>query len=219
MKAARWLGCILPAALLAAAGCSEPDAIRVLDEPKPTRPPVPPVPADKKQFRTLAAMFPRDDADEAVKKHPQGSWWFFKLSGPAAEVAPHEADFWKLVDSVRFGADPDGTPGWTLPPGWTEEKAAGGMGQYATLKAPDGKSKVAVSLARGIVLANVQRWWGQLWGPEKATEVTAVNLPDFSRLRTVHGRLAVTVDMAGPKDPNLKAGGPMANPHNPHEGK
>ena len=219
MKSARWIRCVLPAVILAVAGCSDPDVIRVLDEPKSTRPPVPPVPDDKKQFRTLAAMFPRDDADEVKKKNPSGSWWFFKMSGPAADVATHEADFWKTVDSVRMNEDANNPLVWQLPAGWTEEKATGEMGQYATLKSPDGKGKIAISLAQGIVLSNVQRWWGQLWGRDQAREVTGVNVSDFSRQRVVNGRLVVTVDLFGPKDPNLKSGGPMVNPHNPHGGQ
>jgi hypothetical protein len=53
---------------------------------------------------------------------------------------------------------------WTLPKGWTEEKA-GGM-RYATLKAP-GTGKLDISVvflpgAAGGELANVNRWRGQI---------------------------------------------------------
>ena len=53
---------------------------------------------------------------------------------------------------------------WTLPKGWTEEKA-GGM-RYATLKAPAaGKLDISVVFlpgAAGGELANVNRWRGQI---------------------------------------------------------
>lgn len=210
-------------AVLVATGCSEPDGIRVLDEPKPTRPAAPQVPEDQKPFRTLAAMFPRDDPASLQAKDPAGSWWFFKLSGPAAAVAKYAADFDKLIDSVRFPQDEVEPITWTTPEGWKRE-AGSGMGmakRFATIKSPGGEVEVSVTTLGGVVLNTVQRWWGQLWGPEKQGEVTAINLPDFARQRMVNGRFVLTVDLSGPRDPNAKApnpAGPVANPHNPHGG-
>ena len=203
---ARPTGCVLAAVLFAAIGCSEPEAIRVLDESKASaRPPAPTVPADQKQFRTLAAMVPADGLARETSPH----WWFFKLSGPAAVVARYEADFDKLIGSVRSKPDGDDPIAWELPSGWKQD--FGGMKRFATLKAPGGDAEVSVSQAGGTALSNTQRWWVQLWGKEKEQEVTAVNLPDFVRQQNVRGRLVLRIDLSGPKDPN--ASRPMANPH------
>ncbi len=209
MMAVRPGRCIVLAAMLAAAGCGEPDAIRVEDEPALPQPAVPPIPADQKQFRTLAAMVPADGGRE---NDPH--WWFFKLSGPTAVVSKYEADFNKLIDSVRSGSQEDPIS-WELPAGWHRE--AGGAMRFASLKAPGGDAEVSVSRAGGFISSNAQRWWIQLWGRERADDVTAANVNDFTHQRTVNGRIIITVDMAGPKDPNAKdpnGGGPMMmNPH------
>jgi hypothetical protein len=192
-------------AVLFAAGCSDPEGVRVLDERKPAPPAGPTVPADQKQFRTLAAMVPAD----VEKDNPH--WWFFKLSGPAAVVAKYEADFDKLVGSVRSVADETNPITWELPAGWTAEMAKPGMMRYATLKAPGGEAEVAVSQAGGWVISNVQRWWGQLWGKDKEGDVTPVHLDALVRQQTVKGRLVLRVDLYGPNDPNARP--MMANPH------
>ena len=210
MKAVRPVRCAVFAVLLAAAGCSDPEGVRVLDEPKPARPGVPPVPADQKKFRTLAAMVPADSAKDDERR-----WWFLKMSGPAEVVGKYEADFDKLIGSLRVSPDPAAPIAWDLPAGWKREGDGKGM-RFATLKAPGGDAEVSVTRFGGLVVSNVQRWWGQLWGKEREGDVTAANLLDFARERMVNGRLIFTVDMAGPKDPNAKgpnAGGPMMNPH------
>ncbi len=201
---ARPARCVVLAVLLAA-GCSDTESIRVLDESKSGRPPVAPVPADQKQYRTLAAMVPADTGEAGGQ-----NWWFFKLSGKADVVAEFEPSFNKLLDSVRAEADEKKPITWTLPPGWTE--GDGNTMRYATLKAPGGAAEVAVSRAGGILQMNVQRWWGQLWGKDKEDQVTAANLSDYVRQRVVNGRLIFLVDMSGPKDPNANAA-KMMNPH------
>lgn len=212
MMAARPGRCIVFAAILAIAGCGEPDAIRVQDEPVPKGPAVPPIPADQKQFRTLAAMVPADGKENSKDMGPH--WWFFKLSGPIAVVNKYEADFNKLIESVRSGPDPEDPIAWALPAGWKRE--AGGAMQFANLKAPGGDAEVTVSQAGGTVSSNAQRWWTQLWGQERVADGTSPNVDDFTHQRMVNGRIIITVDMAGPKDPKAKApngGGPMMNPH------
>jgi hypothetical protein len=150
-------------------------------------------------------MVPADTGD------PNGqSWWFFKLSGKADVVAKFEAEFNTLIDSVRTSSDEKKPITWTLPPGWSEGE--GNMVRYATLKAPGGAAEVAVSRAGGILRANVQRWWGQLWGKDKEDDVTAANLPDYTKQRLIDGRLVIMVDMSGPKDPNANVP-KMMNPH------
>jgi len=89
--------------------------------------------------------------------------WFFKLTGDPESVEAQQEAFRSLVKSVNFAAD--GKPSWTLPAGWQE--LPGGQFRYATIRLPqttaDGKPlEVTVSTAGGDVLANVNRWRGQL---------------------------------------------------------
>ena len=206
MKCARCLRCVALAVALAVAGCSESESIRVLNEPKSPPPAVPNVSADQKQYRTLAAMIP---ADTGGKDNPH--WWFFKMSGKAGVVAKYEADFDKLIATVHSTANGEEPITWELPPGW--QKSEGSAIRYATLKPPAGDAEVAVSQAGGSVVFNAQRWWGQLWGQEKDTDITPVNLSAFVRQEVVKARLILRVDMAGPKDPNVKGPMMMRNPH------
>jgi hypothetical protein len=219
MKAARCARCVVFAVALAVAGCSDSESVRVLEEAKSTKPAPAEIPADQKQFRTLAAMVPADDTTKEDSQH----WWFFKLSGKAAVVAKYEADFNKLIESLRTQANDNDPVVRTLPSGWTREKGGTGMmSRFATLKSPGGDVEVAVTRFGGLVFMNVQRWWTQLWGKERSGDVTAANVFDYARQRTINGRLVITVDMSGPKDPNAKdpsMGGPMTNPHNPHGGQ
>jgi hypothetical protein len=191
---------------LAAGGCSESESIRVLDEPKSPPPAVPNVFPDQKQYRTLAVMVP---ADTGGKDNPH--WWFFKMSGKADVVGKYEADFNKLMGTVHSSASSEEPISWQLPQGW--QKTEGSAMRYATLKPPGGEAEVAVSQAGGSVVFNAQRWWGQLWGQEKSAEITPVNLSGFVRQEVVKGRLILRVDMAGPKDPNVKGPMMMGNPH------
>jgi hypothetical protein len=209
MMAVRPGRCIVLAAMLAATGCGEPDAIRVEDEPALPQPAVPPIPADKKQFRTLAAMVPVDGAET------RSSWWFFKLSGPAATIGKYEADFDKLLDTVLASSDEKNPITWELPKGWTRQDAPPGGMRFATLKAPGDEVEIAVTRFGGSVLANAQRWWSELWGKEKSQELTVAMLPEYVHQRTVKGRLILRVDMFGPNEPPKR---PMMMNPNPHGG-
>jgi hypothetical protein len=181
------------AVLLSAAGCSDPDQVRVLEETRFPRPAPAPPPPDQQKFRTLAAMFPHDS---------DGRWWFVKFSGPADVVGAHAETFRKLVESVRVSGDADHPITWDTPPGWVQE--AGGPARYATLRLADRESgaEIAISSAGGTVLQNVNRWRGQL-GLE---DVSPSALDAVAPVRPVNGRVAIVVDMSGPQ---LKAPGPM----------
>jgi hypothetical protein len=205
MKAARFTRCVALAMALAVAGCSDSESIRVLDEPKPQPPAAPTIPADQKQYRTLAAMVPADTGGK-----DNAHWWFFKMSGKAEAIARSEADFDKLIATVHSSASADEPISWELPLGW--QRTEGSAMRFATLKAPGGEAEVAVSQAGGSVVFNAQRWWGQLWGEDKAIEITPVNMDAYVRRQVVKGRLILRVDMSGPKDPNAKRP-MMMNPH------
>jgi hypothetical protein len=185
--------------LAGAAGCADPESVKVSDEPKPSRPGAAPVPPEQKKFRTLGAIYAADGgtAENAVR------WWFLKFSGPSELVAQYEADVRKLIESVQTTGGPSPIT-WTLPPGWVEEKGGGGFGRFATLKSADGKAVVTVSQAGGTLLDNVRRWWTQLWGQERGGDITGTNLFDYAKQTEVRGRVAFVVDVAGPKDPAAK---------------
>jgi hypothetical protein len=210
MKSARWIRCVVPVIALAAVGCPDPETVRVHDELAPKPAATPTIPAEQKKYRTLAAMVPGDTGGQDT-----AYWWFLKMSGPTAVIDKYEADFDKLLGTV-WAAPGSGEPAitWDLPQGWKREDGGGSSiaPRFATLKAPGGDAEIAVSLARGTVVGNAQRWWGQLWGDEKAGEVTPVNLEAYSRHQVVRGRLILRVDMAGPNDPNAKRP-KMMNPH------
>ena len=86
-------------AILALAGCGEPEAVRVHDETPIPAPKTAPIPADQKKFRTLVAMVPAD-APESSK-----TWWFFRMVGPAPLVGKYEADFDRLFNTLQATSD------------------------------------------------------------------------------------------------------------------
>jgi hypothetical protein len=210
MMAARPGRWIVFTAILAVIGCSDSDAVRVHDETPPPKPTTPTIHADQKKFRTLAAMVPADGMETGP------SWWFLKMSGPAATIGKYEADFDKLFNSLLANADVTNPISWELPAGWTQEITGSESMRYATLKAPGGEFEISVTNFGGSTLANAQRWWGELWGKEKATELTPAMLPEYVQQRTVKGRLILRVDMTGPKDP--KESKKMGGGFNPHGG-
>jgi hypothetical protein len=217
--AARPGRCIVFIAILALAGCGEPETVRVHDETPTPAPKTAPIPADQKKFRTLVAMVPAD-APESSK-----TWWFFRMVGPAPLVGKYEADFDRLFNTLQATSDENDPIRWELPPGWTwtkAEKAPGAMAsRYGTLKSPGGEMEIVVTQFGGSVLANAQRWWGDFWGKDKAQDFTATMLPEYVQQKNVKGRLILKVDMAGPNEPPQRPGSMMGNPHgamNPHSG-
>ncbi|HEV3385884.1 MAG TPA: hypothetical protein VG097_13790 [Gemmata sp.] len=205
MMAARPGRWIVFTAILAVIGCSESDQVRIHDEIPPPKPVVPPISAEQKLFRTLAAMVPVDGKE---------SWWFLKMTGPIAVIGKYEADFDKLFNSLLAKEDEINPISWELPTGWTQEIAPPGAMRFATLKSPGGEIEITVTKFGGSVLANAQRWWGELWGKEKGLTLTDAMLPEYIQQRTVKGRLILRVDMSGPNEPPKR---PMMP--NPHGGK
>jgi hypothetical protein len=200
----------VPTVIVAIAGCTEPEAIRVYDEPKAKPAPAPTIAADQKKFRTLAAMVPADFGGQ-----DSAGWWFLKMSGPVAVIDKYEGDFDKLFGSLRAAYEGDEpTITWDLPQGWKREEG-GGSGfakRYATLRAPGDDAEIAVSFARGTIVGNVQRWWTQLWGEERVADITPLTMDAYVARRVVKDRLLFRVDMAGPNDPGATRP-MMMNPH------
>ena len=170
-------------------GCGEPDSIRryqVPSEQSPAAPRVEIPPAESQ--RMLAAMI----ADG-------GQVWFVKLMGPAEPVGRVADGFQQLVESIRWADDP-AEPTWDLPEGWAQRP--GDARRFATLVA-DGLETSVSSLPNpsadwdGYVLANLNRWRGQL----QLAPISAEQLSQAIRRSELDGRPTVWVDLLGGTSP------------------
>ncbi len=189
-----WL-VLTAAGLFAAAGCGERDGgVKVHTAPKPAG--AGPVnasaadapAADGTQYRILGAMFPADD--------PQ---WFFKLTGKADDLKPHEAGFDALLKSVRFPNGLKSPPVWTLPDGWTDTGPSGMRAATIKFGPADRPQEISVMQAMGGVKGNVDRWAGQVGATADATAKATTEVTSEA------GAKGLRVDLTGPKNPS--AGG------------
>jgi len=152
-----------------------------------------------------------------------GTPWFFKLSGESDLVKANEAKFLDFLKEVQFhsgshGAPPatagrpaarpasDGPPSvWTVPDGW--KATPPGQMVLASFQAPGADGAVVettVSMLSGDgggVLANVNRWRGQMQLPPAQPG----ELEGMLRRVDIHGHTAVFADMEGV---NAKTGKP-----------
>jgi hypothetical protein len=116
-------------------------------------------PAESAPKQTLGAIFVHGETG-----------WFFKASDDPAKLTPLTARLREFVESVRFAADADSEPTWTLPEGWTRE--AGNQFRFATIRtgASPPSPEISVTKLPGpadgdldtFVLLNVNRWRKQL---------------------------------------------------------
>lgn len=129
---------------------------------------------EKHKARTLVAMLTRDDTA-----------WFFKMTGHESLVATQKMAFLKFLESIRYeasagptasstpatpsspapvgsGTADSGRPTWTLPQGWTSSAPPPmALAGFAT----EGGATVSVTMLEGNgggLLANVNRWRGQI---------------------------------------------------------
>ncbi len=142
--------------------------------------------------------------------------WFVKLMGPAGSVERVADGFHQLVDSIRW-ADGQAEPQWDLPEGWTQR--SGDANRLATLAA-DGLEIAISSLPNpsadwdGYVLANLNRWRGQL----QLSPISAEQLSQAVQRSEVDGRPTVQVDLIGgtagrtPAPPAVAADSPFVAP-------
>jgi hypothetical protein len=103
---------------------------------------------------------------------------FVKMTGPAGLLADQRGAFHGFLDSLQLAARPASTPRagsaagpppgaaasaswlrWDAPAGWSEQAASSSFREVTFRK---GDVEMYISTARGGVLANVNRWAGQL---------------------------------------------------------
>jgi hypothetical protein len=189
----------VPLALLALAGCGTEESIRTYDLPKAEKYTAHETPPG--EYRLLGAMFPADEPE-----------WFFKFAGKAEQVAKYEAEFDKLLTTVRMvppkkkdpHAEPD-VPEFETPAGWirTGPRVVSREGMpiriQETLRfgSAEEPMEVTITYSRGSVLDNVGRWATQVGHPYPRSE----ELPRISRRVEAVGVRGLRVDLDGPKNP------------------
>lgn len=178
-------------------GCGGGDGVQTYTAPKEGGGPAQQQPggggAAAGEYRILGAMYPAEDPE-----------WFFKLPGPADELAKHEAGFDKLIASVSL--PPGGTPEFDTPEGWKRGPGRAGI-VVATVRTPDGKYEVTVTSSKGGVLGNLKRWAtdpGQLGN----RSFDAADIPKVTKPIDAKGVKGLKADLRGPSNPGGK-GGPM----------
>lgn len=184
-SAFRWIAALAPLLLLT--GCGELDGVRTDDLPKS-----PPPDRVEEKVRLLAAIIDRPGAKEDEQ-------WFFKLSAPVKDVAPHDKAFVAFLQSLKFTGKDDAPIDWTKPDGW-EHEAGKGL-RFATFHlGPKDKSPV-VTVSKfdriSSVTENVKRWCRTDLG-------RALQPAEWNTLRpvkTADGHEAVLVDLKGPGVP------------------
>jgi hypothetical protein len=135
--------------------------------------------------------------------------WFFKITGPSADVARREADLRDFVQTVSF---PNGEPKWTLPADWTERP--GNEFRFVTIVLPAEKAPLELTVSRlgrgdnpldEQLLANVNRWRGQVSLPP----ITLEELASSTERLEVAGVEATIVSLDGVLKPNSMGRGPF----------
>ena len=150
-----------------------------------------------------------------------GSLWFFKLTGDDQLVAAQKTKFEQFLKSISFSqvdeakvaAAPTGrkpmstnakhTPvpagnhaAWKLPEGWVEQSASSMVLASFLASGKTGKAEVSVSMFPGDVggvLANVNRWRGQLG----LSPISESDLPQATSQVDLGSSKGVLVDMTG----------------------
>jgi hypothetical protein len=145
---------------------------------------------DREKIRMLTAMLPAGS-----------TMWVVKLLGPEGAVAAQKPAFDEFVASMRFD-DKKEMPNWTAPAGW-KEQPGGGEFRVATFRIDAGarplevavtalKQQEPVELDRHTILANVNRWRGQM----NLAAIASSDLENSIRRAKVDGREVVFGDLS-----------------------
>src|SRR5262249_34146214 len=116
---------------------------------------VPRTEAAQREQRMLAAIVPHGDKT-----------WYFKLVGSPDDVAAHQEEFRRFVESSRFSDSPDQPLTWEkIPEKW--RRGVKSDLRYATFRLDPAQSKTELTVTplgrdSGSVLDNINRWRGQL---------------------------------------------------------
>jgi hypothetical protein len=135
--------------------------------------------------RVLAVLIPRGQQT-----------WFFKLQAPDADVAVYKDEFDRLLQTIHFSDRTEAPIEWTTPAGWRQE--AGNQMRFATLRPESKEHPVELTVTNlpgdaSNVLANVNRWRGQLSLPP----VAEADLPKVTKEIKIDGSTATVVDFSG----------------------
>jgi hypothetical protein len=143
---------------------------------------------DEPSVRLIAAIFSQGEKS-----------WVFKLQGPEPEIASRADAFTEFIRSVRFAEKADPPVTWKLPDGWQSEGVH--PDRFATIRTGPKDDAPLITVWQltgpqaGSVIANVNRWRGQL-GLRPIGEAA---LEQVCKKLTVEGAgEAVIVDMVGP---------------------
>lgn len=134
--------------------------------------------------------------------------WFFKLTGDAKSVEPQQDAFLEFTKSIKFSAGADAQPSWTVPAGWKD--LPGSQFRFATIRMAESDSagkplEITVSSAGGDVLANINRWRGQL----NLKPIAASDMGEATKAVKVGGHDAIFVSLVG-KGSGQMGGAPFA---------
>jgi hypothetical protein len=172
--------CLVCAAVVLA-GCQQQEQIHEYTAPK------------EASVRLLAVMVPRKAANGKEVKET----WFFKLMGPADEVAKHVKEFDDFVASVQFTGKSDPPIKWKVPTGWSEEHSDERF--YAVVRfAGEGMplpiQVTVMSANAGGFKANVHRWRVRQLGLDPLSDAELKKIEEDNKGFKVDGIKAWKVD-------------------------
>ena len=208
-----------------AIGCAEPDQIERYTAKKPhilqaenhvARKTSDNVPASDAPASAAPIGKPTDRMLAALVLH-QDKVWSFKVTGPMPVVKTIAQSFPAFLQSVKFV---EGKPTWKLPAGW--QTSTGSAMRFATIKIDAGGGKsLDFSIMplpapkndyQGYVLANVNRWRGQMGLPK----LRADQLKSGTAEITIGGIQATYVNLKGISSGGMRrpfaSGGPLSTP-------
>lgn len=143
--------------------------------------------------------------------------WYFKFLNDPSQVLPQKLTFRSWVESVKF--DAGGKPTWTLPAGWQEESVDNGItyarlildnGLQATVTMLPGRGGNEVQQWTSSVVADVNRWRGQVNLPPQEWEAMQESLEELPQLAQ-GGSKAYWVELSGTGNPSSSSGPPFMN--------
>lgn len=167
-------------AALMVSGCQREEEIRHYRVPKPPTFPEPPP-----KVRMLAAIFPHGERS-----------WFFKLTGPNAVVEQQTEAFDRFIQSARFTEKADEPFEWAAPEGWRKvPNRPNSLAIAAFQMGPkEEPAELTVSSAGGSLLANINRWRGQLG----LKPIGEDGLEQVTKSLEIHGVQVTRVELSGP---------------------